>query len=263
MSGGAKGFPGRRFCGFLLALLVLSLTGGTPAVPAGVQDRLSSPEDLEATAAGPGQVDLSWRPPDDLDDDDDDEDDEEDEEDKDDEKFSLDHYNVYRDGELVASTGATSYADRDVDPATTYTYRVTAVDGRGVESKPSEPAEVTTPSGPDTTPPAAPSDLRATAVDATSVDLAWSASGDEEGLVDHYRVYRDGAGVGTTTETAFTDAGLEPSTSYTYRVTAVDTAGNESEPSDPAEATTEPRDEPGEAQDTIPPAPPTDLRVVP
>jgi hypothetical protein len=49
--------------------------------------------------------------------------------------------------------------------------------------------------------------------------------------VTAYRVLRDGAVVGTTPDRAWTDSGLSASTDYSYRVQALDAAGNVSDPS--------------------------------
>lgn len=221
----------------LLALAMLTVVPGDFLA---AQSQPPPPEDLRATAVDPMQIDLTWSPP----------------EDDDDFVGTIAHYNVYRDGERVASTDETSYSDTEVEPDTRYTYRVTAVSNRQVESAPSKEARATTPPL-DTEPPTVPENLEATPTDPRGVELTWSASRDERSPVDHYRVFRDGSSVGSTAETVFTDGGLEPSTTYSYRVSAVDTAGNESEPSDPAQATT-----PTEP-DTIPPAAPTDPRVEP
>ena len=43
-------------------------------------------------------------------------------------------YRIYRDDVLVAMTYRDYYSDFSVLPGTTYTYRVTAVDGAGLES---------------------------------------------------------------------------------------------------------------------------------
>ncbi|PYN30521.1 MAG: hypothetical protein DMD98_18850, partial [Candidatus Rokuibacteriota bacterium] len=80
-----------------------------------------------------------------------------------------------------------------------------------------------TPPPPDTTPPTAPSNLTATP-GSTQINLAWTASTDNVG-VTAYRVERcQGAGcsdfaqIATPGATAFSDTGLTPSTSYSYRV---------------------------------------------
>ena len=56
----------------------------------------------------------------------------------------------------------------------------------------------------------------------------------------HYAIYRDGAVTPTATSptTTFDDTGLSPSTTHSYRVSAVDAAGNESTLSPSASATT-------------------------
>jgi chitodextrinase len=90
-------------------------------------------------------------------------------------------------------------------------------------------------------PPTAPGSLVASAVSSSEIDLTWSASTDNTGVTG-YRVYRSTGGsyalAGTTTTTGFADLGLAASTTYLYRVTAVDAAGNESAAST-ASATTQ------------------------
>lgn len=97
-------------------------------------------------------------------------------------------------------------------------------------------AQVSAPA-PDTTAPSVPSGLTATAVSQSQVNLGWSASTDNVGVTG-YRVYRDGAAVGTTTNTSYQNTGLNPSTAYNYTVRAYDAAGNESADSNAASATT-------------------------
>ena len=96
--------------------------------------------------------------------------------------------------------------------------------------------------GGDTTPPAAPTGLVATAGDG-SVDLDWGDNG--EGDLAGYTVYR-GTGVGGPFNAVngallgtsqFTDSGLANGTTYWYVVTASDMSGNESGSSTEASAT--------------------------
>jgi chitodextrinase len=94
---------------------------------------------------------------------------------------------------------------------------------------------------------AAPSNLRTTAVAGTSVGLAWDSPG---GSVASYRVYRDGALVGSPTGTTFTDTGLTSAQTYSYTVSAVDGSNVESAPTAPLPVTT---------LDTVPPSIPTGL----
>jgi chitin-binding protein len=83
----------------------------------------------------------------------------------------------------------------------------------------------------DTTPPAAPVSVIASATGPSSVALSWQASSDTGGGAVSYAVYRDGVRVATSDAPRFTDQGLRADTSYVYRVTAVDAAGNSSAPS--------------------------------
>jgi serine protease AprX len=96
-------------------------------------------------------------------------------------------------------------------------------------------------SGPDTTPPVAPTGLTATAGNGQVV-LDWANN--SEGDLGGYRVYRSSAGgpfglVASPTASAHTDAGLTNGVTYSYYVTAVDSNAppNESAASSTASAT--------------------------
>lgn len=78
----------------------------------------------------------------------------------------------------------------------------------------------------DTTPPLPPSGLAAS-LSGYSVFLTWTASQDAA----YYQVYRDGGQIGEATAPAYTDQGTSPGAVYSYCVTALDQAGNESGPS--------------------------------
>jgi fibronectin type 3 domain-containing protein len=93
---------------------------------------------------------------------------------------------------------------------------------------------------PDTTAPAAPANLTAQAASGSEVDLQWTGASDNVGVTG-YRVYRGSAVVGTVPgdALAYHDASdVKPNTSYSYTVTAVDAAGNESARSNSATVTT-------------------------
>lgn len=90
---------------------------------------------------------------------------------------------------------------------------------------------------PDTTAPTAPSNVTASKVEATSVDLQWNAASDDVG-VTRYEIFRNDERVGTSTNTSFSDTGLTPDTAYTYEVKAYDAAGNESAMSEAFQVTT-------------------------
>ena len=97
----------------------------------------------------------------------------------------------------------------------------------------------------DTTPPAAPTGLTATAVSHSQIDLDWNNNTEPD--LDHYHVYRsttsgfpcDGSTfLDETTSSEYPDMSVDDNTTYYYKVTAVDTSSNESDPSNEANATT-------------------------
>jgi len=91
--------------------------------------------------------------------------------------------------------------------------------------------------GADTEPPTVPTNLSASNVTQTTVDLSWSSSSDNVGVTG-YNVYSGGSLIGSTAATSATVTGLTASTSYTYNVSAVDAAGNESGQSNTVSVTT-------------------------
>lgn len=105
-----------------------------------------------------------------------------------------------------------------------------------------------TPAPADTTKPTAPIALSAAAVSTSQIDLTWTASTDNVGVTG-YRVYRDGTQVGTTSTLSYSDKNLNANTSYTYTVLAYDGAGNNSDQSSGATATTK-SNPPGEGECT-------------
>lgn len=105
----------------------------------------------------------------------------------------------------------------------------------------------------DITEPSAPANLAATAVSGAQVNLTWSASTDNVGTTA-YAIYRDGTYIAMTGATSYQSTGLSPNTSYSFVVTALDAAGNESLPAS-ATATTSS----GGGGDTTPPTTPTSL----
>jgi chitodextrinase len=152
-------------------------------------------------------------------------------------------YNVYRDGQRIASIGAgtTSYTASGLANGTSYSFYVVAYSSSGTLSPLSNTvtatpqASTTPPPSPgDTTAPSQPMSLTAKPGDGT-VSLSWAASSDNVGVTG-YRVYRNGTQVGSPSGTSYTDTGLTNGTSYSYTVAAVDAAGNRSTPSSPATA---------------------------
>ncbi len=143
----------------------------------------------------------------------------------------------------------TSYNDLNLDDGQ-YSYEVTAVDYYGYESLPSDKVETVVG---DVNPPAAPQNLTATA-SASDIGLSWDANIEPD--LAGYNVYRDVSGewikINAALVTGNDDADSDlPNDTYTYRVTAVDAAGNESPPSNEASATI----------NIVPPLPPVSLSV--
>lgn len=114
-----------------------------------------------------------------------------------------------------------------VTPAATTTYTLTATGPSGVTTA---SVTVTVAADADVTPPSAPTNLTAQAVSPSQVNLSWTASSDDVGVAG-YKIFRHGQQIATSTMTTFSDAGLNPSTTYTYNVSAFDAAANNSAPS--------------------------------
>ena len=160
----------------------------------------------------------------------------------------------------IGTTTSTTFSNTSLNPGTGYSYRVRAADAAGNLSAYSNVASATTPFT-DTEPPTAPSNLNATATSPSQISLTWTASTDNVGL-HGYSIERCVTASCTfavvapyVTSTVYTDVGLNPSTSYSYRVDASDSAGNISGYSNVASATTS-------AVDTQPPSAPTNLTAI-
>ena len=183
-----------------------------------------APTDLRATAVSNSEIDLSWSASTD--------------------NVAVTGYVVYRDGvELGTQVPGTTTVFRDTDlaPSTGHVYSVQAVDAAKNRSPQSNQTKATTKASPDTQPPSTPTGLSARAVSSSEIDIAWTASIDNV-AVTSYVIYRDGQVVATVsgTETSFDDPNLNASTTYRYNVQALDSAGNPSGTSKPAEAMTGP-----------------------
>ena len=189
------------------------------------------PTNLSATAISTESIGLSWSP-------------------STDDESGIAYYRVFRGGEEIATPTGAEYQDTGLASGTTYEYRVSAVNGDGLESDLSAAAWATTLT--DEGPPA-PTDLTATPLDASQIRLAWTAP---EGGAAGYNVFRDQVFIGTVMATAFVDTGLQPATTYLYSVASVDADGIQGPLSGQISATTSP------TVDVVPPAAPTGLRLI-
>jgi hypothetical protein len=145
---------------------------------------------------------------------------------------------------LLSPVESNSYHDTLFDFGKTYAYQVRSVviaEGNPVESDDSAPAIVTPR---DTFPPAVPQNVVAAEIPGADgvrlVDLSWSINVEND--FAGYRVYRsekpDERGQPVPMELllspSYRDSAIQPGHRYWYVVTAVDRAGNESAPSEPA-----------------------------
>ena len=200
----------------------------TDAVPPG------RPTKLTATANGPHRIELLWFPP------------------EQDGGSSVTGYRieVFEEGgdswrALEENTRSTSieYAHTGLDPASTRTYRVVAINAVG-PGDPSNMATATT----DPVVPGEPRTLRATANGTSQIDLSWGAPDYDGGApVAGYEIEVSDNGGATwatliadtrSTATIFPHAGLRPATTRHYRVSAINRVGA-GEPSNIASATTD------------------------
>ena len=77
----------------------------------------------------------------------------------------------------------------------------------------------------DSTAPSIPTQLSATPVSTSQIDLSWTASTDDV-AVSGYQVFRDSVQIASSSGTTYSDTGLSASTLYTYYVTAYDASLN-------------------------------------
>jgi Fibronectin type 3 domain-containing protein len=162
-------------------------------------------------------------------------------------------YTIYRNGTkvntvLITGTSYTVNAVAGVES----TYHITASDAAGNESPASDSVTATALEPPDTTPPAAPTGLRATPREGY-VSLGWNANSEPD--VAGYIVYRNGIKQNTVPikQPNFYSYGGTYGVQYRYEVTAIDKAGNESNRSEAVYASAI------KPEDVTPPATPTGL----
>lgn len=156
-------------------------------------------------------------------------------------------YRIYRDGSSTPigqvssdSTTTVGYTDTGLIAGSSHTYRVDAVDpsnNASPLSAVSDPIVVLAPDGVAPTDPGIPV---GTSNSTTSIGLSWSGSTDDVSQQLTYRVFRDDPSnqVGSVTtnlsSVGFTDTDLEPGSTHTYWVDAMDEANNVSGKSESA-----------------------------
>jgi len=181
-----------------------------PVVPA-----LPTPEGLEASDA-PDAIHLEWR-------------------------AAAPEFRIFR--KLVAdpnwmqigTSTKPSYTDGTITYGKTYQYIVQSIRKTDNTYAESELSDVKTFQPVDKFPPAVPAGV-STVPGTRSIELVWDRNTEKDFAA--YRVYRDGKKIADSlTAPSFSDRDVQRGVKYEYRVSAVDTAGNESAKSPLAEAT--------------------------
>ena len=120
-----------------------------------------------------------------------------------------------------------------LSPQTTYSFRLRAIDAAGNFSAYTNTVTLTTPAT-DTQPPTAPTNVVATGVSTTQINVTWNFATDNVAVANYYVDRCTGAactnftniGFGNQYAAIWSDVGLAASTTYRYRVHAVDGTGN-------------------------------------
>ncbi len=192
----AESFEGKANAQPLLELVYLDQPDLTPP---------STPQNLRSPARTSVTIDLAWDAATD--------------------DRGVTAYRVYGPGGATDVAG-TSWVATGLSPSTAYTFQVAALDAAGHLSASSPVLNVST-LAPDLQDPSVPQNLRSPAQTGTTIELAWDASSDNV-AVTGYRVYGP-FGSALVSDTSHVETGLAPATAYSFRVAALDAAGNESD----------------------------------
>lgn len=169
----------------------------SPTVPAG----------LSAAAISSSEISLSWAASSD--------------------NVGVSGYRIYRGGVQVGTTAGTTYTDRGLAAATTYSYTVSAYDAAGNASGQSAPASATTRQAADTTAPSVSITSPAGGAAVTGTVTISAAASDNIG-VSRVEFYIDGVLSGSDTSSPYTYAWNTAGISGTHTIAAraIDGAGN-------------------------------------
>jgi len=207
----------------LLASIQFPLSGGTSCttVP-------SAPGGLAATAVSSSGINLSWTavtPP---------------------TNCTISSYSVFRSttsgftpssSNQVGTATGTTFSNTGLTASTTYFFKVEAVDAAGSSAASAQASATTSAGSSCTTVPSAPAGLTATAASSSGINLSWTAVTPPTNCsISSYAVFRSTTSGFTpsssnqiatvTSGTTFSDTGLTASTTYYYKVEAVDAAGS-------------------------------------
>ena len=209
----------------MLASIQFPLSGGGSScttVP-------SAPTGLTATAASSSGINLSWTavtPP---------------------ANCTITSYTVYRSttsgftpsssNQVGTVTSGTTFSDTGLTASTTYYYKIEAVDADGSSAASAQASATTSAGASCTAVPSAPVGLTAMAASSSAINLSWTAvTPPANCTISSYTVYRSTTSgftpsssnqVGSVTSgTTFSNTGLTASTTYYYKVEAVDADGS-------------------------------------
>ncbi|MCF7890706.1 fibronectin type III domain-containing protein [Candidatus Bipolaricaulota bacterium] len=162
----------------------------------------ASPGGLSSSVMSPTKIRLSWE----------------------DNSDNEDGFRIYRNGNEVATVGAnvTEFTDTGLQGNMKYTYRVSSYN-EGGESGLSNGLSVSTPVQVSKMPGSLSSEI----LSPTEIRLTWVDNSDNE---NGFRVYRNGKRIAdlSPNTTEYVDTGLRENTSYTYRVSSYNQAGESS-----------------------------------
>lgn len=190
------------------ALAAVDGTGAPAPNPSDTQAP-SVPTGLKALAASSTQVQLSWNAASD--------------------NVGVSGYHVYRNGQQIATTSGTTYADSGLASGSAYAYTVAAYDAAGNVSAQSAPANITTPSAATEL---TISDVHLKALSANAATIGWSTSVPASGQVDYttstyyyYGYWWVARHAGASAAHAVTMENLKPGTIYYLKLTSADAEG--------------------------------------
>jgi len=223
----------KKITSIVLGLMVVLPLSVAPAFASSDTIAPSRPLALNALIASASQINLSWTASTD--------------------NVGVTGYNIYNKNVLIGTSTSTNFVNTGLTLNTKYKYKVVALDAAGNRSHKSK-IEVITLVSPDVTAPSIPVALMATVMSSKQINLNWSNSKDNV-KTTAYNIYRNNVLIATSSKSMFQDTSLASSTLYTYRISALDAAGNVSAQSVVITATTL-------ALDTVAPSTPTLLTAI-
>lgn len=223
----------KKITSIVLGLIVVLPLSVAPAFASSDTSAPSKPLALNALIASASQINLSWTASTD--------------------NVGVTGYNIYNKNVLIGTSTSTNFINTGLTANTKYKYKVVAFDAAGNHSHKSK-IEVITLVSPDVTAPSIPVALTASVVSSKEINLDWSNSKDNV-KTTAYNIYRNNVLIATSSKSMFHDTNLASSTLYTYRISALDVAGNISAQSVVIMATTL-------TPDTTAPTPPTLLTAI-